>query len=549
MQIKRYIQNSRKYPYFISGLLIIIIFGFLLIHKLGNIPNLFVDEATYMNEIRSIARHGTDMHGLHWPLYFAGVFGNGQSVEYAYLTAPLIKLFGFSITLARLPMVLFTLLTMFLILYMVRSQSEPDSLGFWLMLTLATSPWIFISARWILDCNIAPLTLLLGILALIQSWHIQQQRWSTLWTILSVFLIAASLYGYMAGWLYIPIMLLLIAIYVLRQHKMTLVNLLSYAIILALLAMPLIVFAYHFILLKDSTPGKFLWFSYPAMPVARMGSFIDFKAPHLIHTMLLNFVAGLQKYSSGSDGWAWNSVSGYGTIFPFMLGFSVLGILTPQRLLTAKAYDIKLVTSLSLLAFLPLMFVITPNYNHWNFINWLLAILAGYGLYLVHTLLGRRFLWSFTPILILMMTCFISLGYYGRLSSNETYFTSGDVSYRDLHKISTLMGSKHRLFTIDQRVKTLQGYAMLSDKSAKNNQQILSLSDNKQNFDLNNMSSHHRYGRIYDKTKLNKFYRRGDLLLVNSNNQQFTTGKNTDKYRVVYQLNFMNHPYQVLVEK
>jgi len=227
MQIKRYIQNSRKYPYFISGLLIIIIFGLLLIHKLGNIPNLFVDEATYMNEIRSIARHGTDMHGLHWPLYFAGVFGNGQSVEYAYLTAPLIKLFGFSITLARLPMVLFTLLTMFLILYMVRSQSEPDSLGFWLMLTLATSPWIFISARWILDCNIAPLTLLLGILALIQSWHIQQQRWSTLWTILSVFLIAASLYGYMAGWLYIPIMLLLIAIYVLRQHKMTLVNLLS----------------------------------------------------------------------------------------------------------------------------------------------------------------------------------------------------------------------------------------------------------------------------------------------------------------------------------
>ncbi|BDZ30871.1 hypothetical protein RA086_06825 [Lactiplantibacillus sp. WILCCON 0030] len=546
------------------SVLIIIFFGIALIHKLGTVPNLEIDEVTYMNEIRSLVKYGTDIHGLSWPVYFAGIFGYGQSVEYAYFALPLIKVIGFSIAKVRLPMVLLTLLTMAMLVWLVYDQEKQKSLGFWLMLSLSCSPWIFISARWILDCNIAPVTFVLGLILLCQAWRFEARGGRIACYTLSALLIAFSVAGYMAGWLYIPIVLILVVIYALKRHVMSEKVIVSYGILILACVMPLIAFAYNFLIVKRATPGHFFWFSYPPMPILRGTSFINFQDPHLFKLMFLNFITGINNYISGNDGLAWNSVGPYGVVFPFLLILAILGILTPRDLLNENTYHFKNIIIISLIAFLPLMFVITPNYNHWNFVNWLLAILIGFGFYYLQERLANKLAIVIALTTAFTMLMFVNLGYYGRLNNGTSYFTSRDVSRGNLRTIDHLLKPKNkhspRLFILDLRVKSLQAYAMLADVQPISNQTMLSRSDDKQNFDLINMSSHHRYGNIYDSSLLQKKYRKGDYLLVRTDDQglvrshdgKFMVKENVQhkesKYRVIQRLSYMNIPFMLLRE-
>lgn len=554
----------RSNSYLLLSISVVVVFAIALLYKLGTVPNLEVDEVTYFNEIRSLARYGTDIHGLSWPLYFAGVFGYGQSVEYAYFVVPIIKLIGFSVLKARLPLVLLTLFTMGMLIWLLNDQKKQKSLGFWIVMSLSCSPWIFISSRWILDCNIAPITFMLGLIFLCQAWHLKSQFKQILAYIISALLIAASVAGYMAGWLFIPIVLILIVGYALNQRLMGGKNMALYGGLILILVIPSIVFAYNFIVVQGETPGRFLWFSYPAMPILRGGSFINMQDPHVIRLMLLNFITGINRYVGGSDGWAWNSVRPYGVVFPFLLLFSVFGAFTSREVLNDVAYHFKNLMIISMIAFFPLMFLITPVYFHWNFINWTLAILIGYGLYNVQVKFSRELSLIIMPIIVATMFIFVFVGYYGHLNNRTTYFTKGDVSVTDVHTIAKLLtgDGKHsrRLFTLNLRVKSLQAFAMFNDVQPITNQQMLSRSDNKKNFDLAGMSSHHRYANIYDKTQLKRKYRKGDFLLIFRGNQSFkvttdnqhvvqtVNGNKNRKYRIIRRLSYMNIPMLLLQE-
>ena len=76
----------------------------------GKIPiGINVDEAGIMYDAYCFANYGTDRFDNSYPIYMIN-FGGGQSALYTYIAAGLIKIFGFSLTVVRIPAVIFSIL-------------------------------------------------------------------------------------------------------------------------------------------------------------------------------------------------------------------------------------------------------------------------------------------------------------------------------------------------------------------------------------------------------------------------------------------------------
>lgn len=80
-------------------------------------------------------------------------------------------------------------------------------------------------------------------------------------------------------------------------------------------------------------------------------------------------------YIDGSDGLSWNSVGNMGLYYMFAAPFFIVGFMVILK--RQRDYDIFILSSLA--AMIPIMLVVTPNYNHWIFLHFpvLLTIAAG----------------------------------------------------------------------------------------------------------------------------------------------------------------------------
>ena len=107
----------KKNKYYIIAFLILFIGCFVRLFLLGKYPVGFnQDEASIGYETYSLITNGVDRHGMSYPVNFIS-WGNGQNVLYAYLSIPIIKIFGLNILTTRLLMSLigcFTLLVIYI---------------------------------------------------------------------------------------------------------------------------------------------------------------------------------------------------------------------------------------------------------------------------------------------------------------------------------------------------------------------------------------------------------------------------------------------------
>lgn len=402
---------------------LICLFSILLLYKLGTVPKEFVDEQSYMDEVKSLVYTGTDLNNLARPIYFKGPFGNGQSISYALFAVPFIKFAGFSVFKFRLPMVLLTIINIVLILLYLNKKSVSKSILFWVTLSFIAAPWVFISSRWVLDCNIAPITLSIGVTTLLFAIELELtaiQKFILL-TVSALF-ITFSVYGYIAGWIFIPIFLLLFLIYLLRIKQLSLKWLLVYIGEIGIMCLPLIVFAYHLVILRSTKNTTWGPFSLPGMSMQRGSSFIDFNdGDGIIHAMIINVINGIQTYMQGFDHLAWNSVEGFGMIFPILLVFALIGIFTPKLFLSQCQFLFKCILCLALISYVPSLLIVKPNFNHWTFLNMVLILLAGYGLYYASLVFGKKYSMAMVIIVFVLSFVFITHFYF----NNDSYFVKG----------------------------------------------------------------------------------------------------------------------------
>ena len=400
----------------------IFIFGIyimLLCYKYNRQPGIFIDESAYANEINSIIRYGCDTHGYYHPVYFQGPYG-GQSILGSWFIIPWLKIFGFSLATWRFPFLLINLLLILSLTVLIVVLTKKLVAGLLMELSLITAPWIYLSARWVLDCNIAPLVFMFGLMGVAISLTILKSK---LCLILSLLVIALTAYGYVAFWLYLPIFLICLFVYLWHQQIISLREILLVSLLIGLLVLPLVVFAYEVNIKKVPTAQKFLWLTLPPLPGNRVVSLINFHKGNLFLTMINNCLLGWKQYLLGSDNLPWNSIQPYGIMFPpffIIAAVGAWGKIKNQQLALWRN-----LINMAILSFVPLMFIVIPNYNHWNVLNWLLIVLLGIGLIIIEeNLNNQRFRLLIMGLPVIVFALFIN-NYYGGITQQNNYFNYG----------------------------------------------------------------------------------------------------------------------------
>ncbi|CAJ1191077.1 hypothetical protein CPR19088_GLDEOEPO_02173 [Companilactobacillus paralimentarius] len=417
-------------------------FGFLLLFNLGNIPGLHTDETNYMNEVISKANFGTDIHGLKHPIYFASVWGQGQSVLYSWIVTPFIKLWGFSIFLFRLPMALLTILTILGTVLSLYFTSKDKWFSFCITLAMVTTPWFFISGRWVLDANISPIFVMLGLIFMYISTVNTSQPKRYVFLLCSAILLSLSAYGYVASWLYLPFLITMLFFTGLLKKWFSIKEMLAWSLVILILVFPLIVFAYRVNVQHIDKITRFMFLDLPYLQANRVSSLISTDGS-ILANIKENIIIGIQQVGLGSDHLPQNSAYPYGVIFPLMLVFTVIGMFGKKTFINNNVSNFRVIMLEALITFIPGIMIIRPNYNHWNFLWFPLAVLTGYGLYLSFQAVGKLGKTMLVVAPIAMFVLFSFNSYFG-FNHKDTTFNDSLGSVNETKHIDNLMHTKFK---------------------------------------------------------------------------------------------------------
>ena len=202
----------------------------------NGIPEINCDEIMAMENANSIANTGKDLLGISFPVYLRG--WGGQSVVLLYLMTLIIKLFGYSLFTARLPMLLISIISLFVFYDFTKKITKNENVALIGLGLLAISPWHILQSIWSLDCNMFPHFLLIS-MDLLYTGIQKQKKYITY---ISMLFFSLSLYCYGIAIYFVPLFLLIIGIYLLKKKQITAKDLIICITIFLVISAPLIIF-------------------------------------------------------------------------------------------------------------------------------------------------------------------------------------------------------------------------------------------------------------------------------------------------------------------
>lgn len=143
-------------------LLIILLAAFLRFWQIDKYPAGFnADEASYAYNAYSLIQTGRDEFGHPWPVYLES-FADFKPAGTAYFMIPFVKLFGLNEIAVRLPSLIASVVSVFLIFLLVQELFSSYYLSLISSLFLAISPWHIHFSRGAWETNLATTFLLAG---------------------------------------------------------------------------------------------------------------------------------------------------------------------------------------------------------------------------------------------------------------------------------------------------------------------------------------------------------------------------------------------------
>ena len=214
---------------------------FFSIYEIDKLPiGLHVDEAGMAYDAMSLSNFSVDRYLNHLPVYLIN-FGGGQSAMYAYLASIFISIFGYSITVIRLPAILLKIAILICGFFILRKNNN-KLYQILLLLLISITPYFIMFARFGLDCNLLLGFTTIGITFLIEAFNQEdktKQKNKIILLILSSTFFGLALYNYALSYLILPLMLALICIYLLYIGKLKFKELIIFSIPVFILALPL----------------------------------------------------------------------------------------------------------------------------------------------------------------------------------------------------------------------------------------------------------------------------------------------------------------------
>lgn len=322
-----------------------------------------------------MAHYGVDSNLIKNPIYLPSFIGQGQSILYPKMAGIALKVFGYHLWAYRLPLVITSIISFILLVLVVYHFWELKEEAFFASIVVGTSPWLLTVSRYGMDCNIAPFFALLGSLVFYLGYLSSQRKRKILLMSFGAVLLGLTAYTYNVSWIYLPVFMAVLLIWLLKTKRIDSSAILIPLCCLFLVVLPILIFAVRSNVPKWNHDMRILWWASPRLAVGRVNaSFIKFDK-HIIKNILLNLFAGAKMYLEGTDQLTWNSVGNVGPYYIFTFPFFIFGLITMIR----RRRDCDIFILSALIAMLPVMLVVIPNYNHWIFIHFpvLLTIAVG----------------------------------------------------------------------------------------------------------------------------------------------------------------------------
>ena len=415
--------------HFLVLLLFILAIG-VRIYQFGAVPGGFnQDEAIAAYDAYMVARYGMDRFQMRLPIYFTAWGFGQQSAFMHYTMVPFFWVMGLTVTAARLPVLIFSLLGLFAMYKFVDDAFGKKPITLAVLAFGAINPWHIMQSRWALDCNMFPHLMMMGcwflyrgIKALETQNHVSagkpkakaktasaKKQLFNPWLAASMVAFSFCLYAYGIALYSVPVFLLAMAVYllVIDKERYLVPLLISFGVFM-LISWP--IFAMVYINLFELPSFSVFGFTVPFFPyTARAGDLLFF-ADDRMRQLGWN-ARSLSHILLQQDDAPWNAISGFGTLFKWSVPFTAFGLFT--TLSARKSLGKTILLYWLAMAIFAGLVVRGVNVNRGNILFYPLIIITGIGLYEVAMLAKKTYVrWAVVAAMIVVGG--LSFGFFTR---------------------------------------------------------------------------------------------------------------------------------------
>lgn len=392
------------------------------------------DEIMTALNAESIANTGKELGGISFPVYLQG--WGGQSVTLLYLMAFTIKLLGTSLFAVRLPMLIISIISIFVFYDLIKKITGNKNIALIGLALISISPWHILQSIWALDCNMFPHFLLFAM----DLFYTGIKKQKNILLYISMLFFAISLYCYGVAIYFVPLFLLIMAIYLLKNKNITIKPLIICIGIFLIVSMPIItMFAINVLNIQHSIKLGYITIPYYEN-LSRTKDMIFF-SPNKIEQLFKNINSTIKVIFLQNDGAEWNAPKLFGTIYKITIIFSIIGLFKIIKTMKNQ----KNITSFILIIWLCIslltgVVINQSNINRLNSIWYVLIILGSIGIHYIYEIIKYKIIYKYSILIlyIIIFILFISYfyGYYLEIVDNSGCFSRG--FYQSLSYIKKL---------------------------------------------------------------------------------------------------------------
>lgn len=401
-----------------------------------------IDEAMTVLNANSLAKSGTDILGEKLPIYFDTWLHGGQSPFATYLIAIMIKLFGYSLFVTRVPMFVFSMLGLIAFYKFLKEVIPENETLINIAFCLACiSPWHLYTSAFTLDCNFLPHIAMFGMYFLAKGINSKKSKYF----VFSMLFFGLGFYCYILSAIIIPVLLAVLFLILLIKKKVSFKNTIISVITIFIVAIPFILQGLvQFGIIENL---NFLGFSISKMPYYSRGS--ELKLNNILENLGEGIISLLftDIYSFNAKGVnSFNFANSFGSVA--LLAGVITLILNKTRKRNDFGIFLKAViisTLVSSAAVCSLTFYATALYRY-NIYNYIFIIISAYGIYSVSKLFKKPRFKEVTSLLVatsLIITTYCFAYYYKNdVINTNTFYTSSIeecLNYNKINKNVTLV--------------------------------------------------------------------------------------------------------------
>ncbi len=276
---------------------------------------------TAINAI-SISETGKDANGTSFPVYLEAWGSMGQSTMLMYLMAICIKIFGISIFSVRLPMLVISIIGIIVFYDLMKRIFKSEKIGLLSMAIVSICPWHMLQSIWSIDCNMMPHFLLFSMYFLYRGFT--EKKW---FLYISMIFFGLTMYTYGVSVYFVPIFLIIMAIYGIRKKQITIKELIISIVMYLLISWPIYVmyFINAFKIQQDIQIGL-MTIQYFDMN-SRTSDMLFFTKENIFYQAIVNIGCIISVIFGQFDGLEWNATPYFGTTYRFALIFFIIGLI------------------------------------------------------------------------------------------------------------------------------------------------------------------------------------------------------------------------------